>query len=186
MRCDSDVEGSAEIESDVGNGSEAIKIAKPTMGAAAGGVAGEGGIDIAIGEDEVVALEQGHDLALAAVGEIGGVQKRESGGSEEALLFAATRGGLNEGRRVPLGEMETVAADFEPAFEEIELGAFARAVSTFDDDESAGIGAAGNRTTWLRESGFGGLGARCPWSGGVLSVHEVAKARPILVIETRM
>jgi hypothetical protein len=101
-------------------------------------------------------------------------------------LFAATRGGLNEGRRVPLGEMETVAADLEPAFEKIELGAFAGTVGALDDDESAGISAAGNRTTGLRESGFGGLGARCLWSGGVLSVHEVAEARPILVFETRV
>src|SRR4029077_8358961 len=177
-----DVEGSAKIESDVRDGSEAVKIAKPAMGAAAGSVAGKGGVDVAIGEDEVVTLEQGHDLAFAAVGEIGGMQKRERGGSEEAFLFAATRGRFNQGRRVPLGEMETVAADLEPALEEIELGALAGTIGTFDHDKSAGISAAGNRTTGLRKSGFGGLGARCLWSGGVLSVHEMAEARPILFL----
>ena len=104
------------------------------MGAAAGGVAGEGGVDVAIGEDEIVALEEGHDLAFAAVGEVGGVEEREGGGGEEAFLFAAAGGGFYEGRGVPLGEVETVAADFEPAFEEIELGAFAGAVGAFDDD----------------------------------------------------
>ena len=70
-----DVERSAEIESDVGDGSEAVKIAKPAMGAAAGSVASEGGVNVAIGEDKVVALEKRHDLALATVGKIGSVQQ---------------------------------------------------------------------------------------------------------------
>src|SRR6202035_1539605 len=45
---DGDYEGSAEIEGDVGDGSEAVEVAEPAMGAATGSVAGEGGIDVAI------------------------------------------------------------------------------------------------------------------------------------------
>jgi len=63
------------------------------------------------------------------------MQQGKSGGRKEALLFAATRGGLDERRRVPLGEMEPVAANLEPTFEEVELRAFSRAVRSFDDDE---------------------------------------------------
>jgi hypothetical protein len=154
---DGDVERRAEIKSDVRDGREAVEIAKP----AASGVAGESGIDVTICEDEIIALKEGHDLALAAIGEIGSVQERKGSGSKEALLLAATGGGFDEGRRVPLSEMETVAADFEPTFEEIKLCTFTGAVSALNDDKSTWIRPTGNRATGLRKGGFGGFGARC-------------------------
>src|SRR5260221_1241375 len=143
------------------------------MGAAAGSIASEGSVDVAIGEYEIVDLEKGHDLALAAVGEVGGVEEREGCGSEEALLLAGGGGVFYGGRGVPLGEVETVAADFKPALEEIELGAFTGAVGAFDYDEGAGIGAAGNGATGLGERGFGGLWARRRFDGCVWGVHSV-------------
>src|SRR5260370_63112 len=86
-RLERSTEGGDWVNRDVGgreimgrecrDGREAGEIAKATMRAAACGVAGEGGVDVAIGEDQVGALKQRHDLALAAGGKIGGVQKRE-------------------------------------------------------------------------------------------------------------
>ena len=90
-------------------------------------------------------------------------------------MFAAAGGGFHQGRGVPLGEMETVSADFEPPFEEIELGAFAGAVGALDDDESSGIGAARNRTAGLGKRGFRGLGARRRFDGSVWVVHSVGE-----------
>ena len=87
-------------------------------------------------------------------------------------MFAAAGGGFYEGRGVPLGEMQAIAADFEPTLEKIELGAFAGAIGAFDDDECAGIGAAGNGTAGLGERGFGGLWARRSFYGCVWVVHS--------------
>ena len=141
------------------------------MRAAAGRVAGEGRIDVAVRKNKVVALQEGHNLALAAIGEVCSMQQGEGGGSEEALLLAATCGGFNQRRRVPFGEMEPVAADFEPTFEEIELGAFSRAVGAFDDEERSRISAAGNRASRLRERGFRDFGPDNP-DRGVLIFHR--------------
>jgi hypothetical protein len=71
--------------------------------------------------------------------------------------------------------VEAIATDFEPAFEEIELGAFAGTVGALDHDESSGIGAAWDWTAGLRERGFGGLRARRRFDGGVWAVHSVGE-----------
>ena len=88
-------------------------------------------------------MEQRHDLAFAAVGEIGGMKQRKRGGREQAALLAPASGGFYQRRRVPLGEVDAVTADFEPALQEVELGAFAGSVDAFDHDERAGIRALG-------------------------------------------
>src|SRR5580704_15769348 len=101
-----DIERSAEIKSDVGNRRKAIEVAQPARRAAASGIASEGGVDVAIGKDEVVALEQRHDLTFAAIGKVGSVEQREGGRREQTALLAAARGGLHQRRRIPLGEMQ--------------------------------------------------------------------------------
>lgn len=58
--------------------------------------------------------------------------------------------------------MESITADFQPAFQKIELRALAGAVGTFDDNERTGISAAGYRSTGLRECGFCGFWPRGP------------------------
>src|SRR5882672_640031 len=110
-----DFEGRAEIKGDVRNRSEAVEIAKPFLRTATGTITREGGVHVAIGEDEIVALKERHDLAFAAIGEVRGVKQRKSGRREEAALFAATSGGFDERRRVPFGEVKAIAADFKPA-----------------------------------------------------------------------
>ena len=156
---DGDVERRAEIKSDVRHWREAVEIAQPARRAAAGGVARKRGVNVAVGQDEIVALQQRHDLAFAAVGKVGGVQQRKCRRRQQAALLSASRRGLHQRRRIPLGEMQAVAADFEPALQQIKLRAFARAVGAFDDDKRAGIRAAGNGTSRLRQRGFDGFGA---------------------------
>ncbi len=102
-------------------------------GAAAGRVAREGGVNVAVGENQVAAVQQRHDLAFAAVREIGGVQQGERGGGQQPALFSAAGGGLHQRRGIPFGEVDAIAADFQPALQQIELGAFSRAVNPFDD-----------------------------------------------------
>ena len=128
------------------------------------------GVDIAIGEDEIVTLEERHDLALATIGKIRGVQQGERGWSEEPFLFAAARGGLYQRRRVPLREMKAETADFQPALQKIKLRALAGTVSAFDNDQRPGIGATGDRATGLRQRGFGGFRAE-RFRSGVLDFH---------------
>ncbi len=156
---DGDVERSAEIKGDVGNRRKAIEVAQPARGAAASGVARESGVNVAVGEYEIVALEERHDLALAAIGEVGGVQQRKCRWREKTALLAAASRGLHEWRGVPLGEVQAVAANFEPALQKIKLRALARAIGALDDDERAGISAAGNGTSRLGQSGFNWFGS---------------------------
>jgi len=80
-------------------------------------------------------VQQGKNLALAAVGKIRGVQQRKRGGGQETALFPAPGGRLDQRRGVPLREMQAVAADFQPALQQIELGAFAGPVDAFDHNE---------------------------------------------------
>src|SRR5208283_385272 len=72
---DGDVERSTEIKGDVRNRGEAVEIAQPAMRTATGGVARKRGVNVPVGEDEIVALEERHNLALAAVGKVRGMQQ---------------------------------------------------------------------------------------------------------------
>src|ERR1700692_4571319 len=56
--------------------------------------------------------------------------------------------------------MQAVTANFEPALQQIQLRALARAVRSLNDDQCAGIRPAGYRTSGLRQSRFGGVWAR--------------------------
>jgi len=71
--------------------------------------------------------------------------------------------------------METVAADFQPTLQEIELRAFAGTVGAFDDDECAGVGTAGNGAARLGKRSFGGLRARRRFDGSVWVVHSLGE-----------
>src|SRR5580704_8397755 len=112
-----DVERRAKIKGDVRDGRKAVKVAEPARRAAAGGVARECGVDVAIGQHEVVALEQWHDLTLATVGKVGSVQQRERGGCQQAALLSAAGRGFHQRRGIPLREVQAVAADFEPSLQ---------------------------------------------------------------------
>ena len=78
-------------------------------------------------------------MAFVAVGEIGRVNQTESRRREELALFAFGRGFLDEDGRIPLSEKDAVAFEFEPAFDEVDLGGFAGAIQTLDSDEFSRI-----------------------------------------------
>jgi len=134
-----DFEAGLEEEGEVGEGGEAVDATDPFLGATSDDIAGEGGEDEAVAEDDVTGLEEGNELAFVAVGEVGGVDEAEGGGGEEILFLALAGGGFDQGGGVPLAEEDLEALQFEPAFEEIDLGRLAGAVEAFDGDEAAGI-----------------------------------------------
>ena len=66
---------------------EAVEIADPAAADAARNVAGEGRIGVAVGADDRAGLDQGEDVALHAVGEVGGMDQAEGGRSKHLLLL---------------------------------------------------------------------------------------------------
>ena len=73
------------------------------------------------------------------------MQQRKCGRRQQASLFAASGRRFYQRRRIPFGEVDTVAADFKPTLQKVELGAFPGPVDAFDDDQGAGISAFGSR-----------------------------------------
>src|SRR5207302_2317121 len=99
------------------------------------------------------------------------MKERKRRGREESPLFAAPRRRFYQRRRIPLREMQPVAADFQPTLEQVQLRAFSRAVRAFDHNQSTRIGAARNRPARLRKSRFCRLAAS-RLLNHVLSLHE--------------
>ena len=116
-----------------------VEFGDPIAVHATDGIAGERGEKVAIGEHNVAGAEEGEDLALVAVGEIGGVDQGESGGREKLLPFAFGRGFLDEDGGIPLGEEDAIALEFEPALDEVDLGGLAGAIQPLDSDEFSRI-----------------------------------------------
>src|SRR3984893_1079532 len=82
------IQWSTEIKCNVGSRREAVEIAQPVRRTSASAIPRERGVDIAIGENQIAAMQQWHDLTLATVGKICRMQKRERGGRQQAALFA--------------------------------------------------------------------------------------------------
>jgi len=77
-------------------------------------------------------------MALVAVGKIRGVNQAERRGRKQFALFAFARGGFHELGRVPFAEIDLDALGFKPAFKQINLRGLARAVESFNGDQSSG------------------------------------------------
>ncbi len=101
----------------MGANGEAIEIADPFRIDAAGDVAGEGGVGITVGADNGAGAHKGQDVALGAVGKIGGMDEAEGGGSEHLLFLAAAGGFVDDRRGVPFAERDGEAARSQPAAE---------------------------------------------------------------------
>ena len=102
-------------------------------------------------------MKKRQDLTLAAVRKICCMQKRKGGGRQQAPLLSAARCRLHQRRRIPLREMDPVAANFQPPLQQIQLGAFPRAVDTFHHHQRAGVGTlCGYDLLWsrLRREGY--------------------------------
>ena len=125
----------AEEEGDIGQRGEAVKATYPGLGASANYVSGEGRKDVSVAEHQVSRLEQGQELALVAVGKIGGVDEGKRGRRQQVLLLALAGGAFDQCRRIPLAEEDFESAHLQPALEEVDLGGFARAVESLNSDE---------------------------------------------------
>src|SRR5580704_17126031 len=126
------VQRSAEIKGDIGSWSETIKIAQPVRRTSTSAIARKCGVDIAVGENQITAVQQRHDLAFTAVSKICSVQKRKRRRCQQAPLFAPPGCRVHEWRRSSLCEVVTLAADFEPAFQQVEWGVLPGTVNPFN------------------------------------------------------
>ncbi len=139
------VERRLEVEGEIGPDGEAVEIAHPLRIHPAGHVAREGGVGVAVGADDRAGADQRQDVALGAVGKIGGMDQAESGGSEHLLLLAAARGFVHQRGRIPLAESDGEAARAEPLAQQRNLRALARAVDSLDDNELASMTVGGEQ-----------------------------------------
>ena len=130
-----DFEMRAEEEGDVGQSSKAVKAAYPGLGASANDIPSEGREDVPVAEHQIPRLEQRQELALVAVGKIGGVDEGKRGRRQQVLLLALAGGAFDQCRRIPLAEEDFESAHLQPALEEVNLGGFARAIEPLDGDE---------------------------------------------------
>ena len=132
-----DLQVGLEEEGQVGQRGEVVEAPHPFGRAAADDVAGEGGEDVAVAQDDVAGAQQRHQVALVAVGKVGGVDEAEGGGREQLALLALAGGGLDQLGGVPLAEIDFELLQFEPALEQVDLGGFPRAVQAFHGDQAA-------------------------------------------------
>ena len=87
------------------------------------------------------------------------MEKGKGHGREQTALLSAPRGRFHQRRGIPFGEVQPVAADFQPTFQKIELRALSRTVGPLHDDQRAGVRAARDGAPGLRQRGFRGLRA---------------------------
>ena len=115
---------------------------------AAGALVGDGGVDVAVGDDDGAALQRGPDHRVDVLGAVGGVEQRlgavrEPGGGDveqDRAQPLADRGGARLA-----GDDDLVALGSDPLGERLDLGGLAGAVAALDGDEEAGGGGRGGR-----------------------------------------
>ncbi len=132
------VERHVEVERQRRWHGERVQAAQPRAIDPAHGITDVGGVDVAIGQDDGAGLQRGHDLAVRPTGKVGGMDQAERHRRKQLHALATPRGALDDRRRVPLAEDHQVALVDQPFAQQVELGAFARAVDAFDDDEPPG------------------------------------------------
>src|SRR4030095_9829494 len=105
------------------------------MIAAANAVAREGRIDVSIGKHDISCVKQWQNLAFIPVGKVRTVYKGKSSRREELAFFALARCTFDGRRRIPFREIDFVALELEPPFEQIDLSRFSGTVQAFDSDQ---------------------------------------------------
>src|SRR5205823_3932609 len=106
----------------IGQGREVVNPPHPLGRAAANRIARIGGKNITVAKHEITSAQQWNQVALVAIGKIGRMNQAERRWRKQFPLFAFARGGLDDLRGVPLTEINLVPLQFEPAFEQINLG----------------------------------------------------------------
>ena len=90
--------------------------------AAAHYVASEGRVGVTVRAYHRARFQQRQNIALQAIGEIGGMDETERGGREHLFFLAAPRGFVHQRRGVPFAERHCVTPQSEPLRQERALG----------------------------------------------------------------
>src|SRR5262249_15953841 len=115
---------------------EIIQTTHPLRWTAANHVTRKRRENVAVAKHDVTRAQQRHQMALVTIRKISGVNQAESGGRQQLPLFTLARRRLDDFPGVPFAEIDLEPLQFQPAFKQINLGGFSRAVQTFDRDES--------------------------------------------------
>src|ERR1700722_38536 len=127
-----------EKESQVRMRGETVEAAHPFGRAAAHGVAGECGKNVAVAKHDVTSAQERDELPFIAVGKIRGVDEAEGRGREQFALFALAGGTFDDLGGVPFAEEDPEPLQLQPALEQINLGRLAGTIQPFHRDEAAG------------------------------------------------
>src|SRR5207247_8264761 len=101
---------------------EVVQAAHPFRGATADRIARVGSKDVTIAKDEVTRAQQRNQMTLVTIRKIGRVNQAERSGGKQFPLLAFAGGGFDDLRGVPFAEIDLVPLQFQPAFEQINLG----------------------------------------------------------------
>ena len=130
--------------------------------AAGDSLVGNRGVEVAVGQDHVTALEGGADPGGDVVGAVGGVQERLGAGSDVAAVQEELANGAAEVGAAGLASQDAVdAGGGEEVGEDADLGGLTDAVAAFEGDEQArvrGAGRVGRLEGVLRARGAVGHG----------------------------
>ena len=126
-----------EEEGQVGQGGEIVDAAHPFRRAAAHHVAREGGEDVAVAQHDIAGPQQRHQVPFVAIREIRRMDEAEGGRRQQLALLALAGGGFDQLGGIPFAEIDLQLLEFEPAFEEVDLRGFPRAIQAFHRDEAA-------------------------------------------------
>ena len=130
-----DLDRHAEIHGEVRPDGKAVELADPAPVDAARGVARERRVGVAVGEHDHAGLERRDDVVEQPVGEVGRVQQAERHRRQRVLLLARLGRGLDERRRVPLGDEDRVAGGAKPLRQQRQLRCLSRPVDAFDHEQ---------------------------------------------------
>ena len=132
------LQGHVEIERQRRRHRERVQIAHPAAVDAARRIPGEGGVDVAVGQDDHAGLQRRQDLLVGPRGEVGGVDQAEAHRRQQSPPLPAPRRAAHDRGRVPSREDGDVALGPQPFVQQVQLRALARAVDPLDDDQLAG------------------------------------------------
>src|ERR1700690_99401 len=124
----------AEIESYSRFYGEPIKVAHPIRVHTSGDVARKCGVNVAVAKNNGARFEQRKNAAFRAIGEIGGMNQRESGRREHFFLLAELGGVFYERRGIPFVEDDAIAFRLEPFVKKAELGGLPGTIYALDDE----------------------------------------------------
>src|SRR5260221_4171376 len=113
-----------EVDAQVWPDSETIDLFNPAAVNATSKVAGQGCVDITVGQYNCATLEARHDVAFMQFGKISGLQNTQEHWIHVALFFPGFQCSFDEFRGSPLRNQYFIALSLQPELEQLQLCAF--------------------------------------------------------------